>query len=144
MKTYVESTLMPGERIVYQGRLSLWFLSGYFFAGLILLSTAGIGLVFWLLALIRYFTTEIAVTDRRVVAKVGFISRATIEIGLRKTESIQVKQSILGRLFDFGSIVISGAGNPQAPIHGISDPLAFRRAFLAAQDPANASSAAVA
>ncbi|MCK2127298.1 PH domain-containing protein, partial [Thauera aromatica] len=52
----------------------------------------------------------------------------------REIESIQVNQGILGRIFNFGSIVVSGAGNPQAPIPGISGPLNFRRAFIDTQE----------
>jgi len=69
-----------------------------------------------------------------VIAKVGLISRKTIELNLQKIESIQVDQSILGRLFNFGSIVVAGAGNPQAPVRGISSPMNFRRAFIEAQE----------
>jgi uncharacterized membrane protein YdbT with pleckstrin-like domain len=90
----------------------------------------GLGLLFWIPAEIKYFTTELAITNKRVIAKFGLISRATIEINLQKVESIQGNQGILGRIFNFGSIVVSGAGNPQAPIPGISNPLQFRRAFI--------------
>ena len=79
-------------------------------------------------------TTELAFTNKRVIAKFGFISRKTIEIGLTKVESLQVDQGILGRIFNFGTLVISGAGNPQAPIPGISNPMTFRRSFMEFQD----------
>jgi hypothetical protein len=49
-------------------------------------------------------------------------------------ESIQVDQSVMGRILDYGTLVISGAGTPQAPIPGISNPIEFRRAFIEAQD----------
>ena len=52
----------------------------------------------------------------------------------QKIESIQVNQGILGRILNYGSIVVSGAGNPQAPIPGISSPLQFRRAFVDTQE----------
>ena len=94
----------------------------------------GLGWIFLVLAYIRYKTTELAITSRRVIAKFGFISRRTVEINISKVESIQVDQGILGRIFNYGTLVISGAGDPQAPIPGISDPMAFRRAFIEAQD----------
>ena len=93
-----------------------------------------VGLVFWFVAYIRYRSTEVAITNKRVIAKFGLISRHTIEIYIRKIESIQVNQDIRGRIFNYGSLVISGAGNPQAPIPGISDPLKFRRIFMELQD----------
>lgn len=52
-----------------------------------------------------------------------------------------MRQGILGRVFDFGSLVFAGGGEPQAPIPGISDPMAFRRTFMEAQDRALARSA---
>jgi len=83
---------------------------------------------------IRYKSTELAVTNKRIVAKFGFIRRSTVEIGVRKIESIQVHQGLLGRMFNFGSIVMAGSGNPQAPIPGISQPMEFRKRFLEQQE----------
>ena len=137
MASYVEGALIPGESVAYTGNISLWGLSHLILVGLVLLPAFGIGLLFWLAAFIRYKTTELAVTNKRVIAKFGFISRHTIEMNINKVESIQVDQGILGRIFDYGSLIISGAGNPQAPISGISDPMSFRRAFMETQDQAS-------
>lgn len=134
METYLESAHTRGEQVIHQGKISLWSLSPYLLLGLVFLPIFGLGLVFWAAAAIRYWTTELAVTNKRVIAKSGFISRSTVEINLHKVESIQVNQNIFGRMLNFGSIIVSGAGNPQAPITGISDPLAFRRACVEAQD----------
>lgn len=134
MGSYVESALTKGEQVVYQGKVSIWSLVPLMLLGLIFLAFYGLGLLFWAAAAIRYFTTELAITNKRVIAKFGLISRSTIEINLQKIESIQVSQGILGRIFNFGSIVVSGAGNPQAPIPGISSPLQFRRAFIDTQE----------
>lgn len=131
---YVEKNLMPEEQIVYQGQLSLWHLAPKIVAGLLLLPLFGIGLLLWLDVFIQYKSTELAITNKRIVAKFGFIRRSTVEIGIRKIESIQIHQGILGRLFGFGSIVMAGAGNPQAPIPGISDPMEFRKRFLQQQE----------
>lgn len=134
MATYVESALTKGEKVIYQGKVSIWSLTPLLIFGLIFLALYGLGLLFWIAAAIRYFTTELAITNKRVFAKFGLISRSTIEINLQKIESIQVNQSILGRIFNFGSIIVSGAGNPQAPIPGISSPLEFRRVFIDTQE----------
>jgi uncharacterized membrane protein YdbT with pleckstrin-like domain len=133
MGSYVEGALTKGEQVVHQGKVSIWSLVPLLLLGLVFLAF-GLGLLFWIAAAIRYFTTELAITNKRVIAKFGLISRSTIEINLQKIESIQVNQGILGRIFNFGSIVVSGAGNPQAPIPGISNPLQFRRAFVDTQD----------
>ena len=134
MASYVEGALTKGEQVIYQGKVSIWSLVPLLLLGLVFLAFWGLGLLFWIAAAIRYFTTELAITNKRVIAKFGLISRSTIEINLQKIESIQVNQGILGRIFNFGSIVVSGAGNPQAPIPGISSPLQFRRAFVETQE----------
>jgi len=128
--------LVKDEKIVHLGRISLWSLWHLFALGLLLLPVFGLGLIFWVLAYVRYKTTELAITTKRVIVKHGFIRRRTVEININKVESIQVDQEILGRLFNFGTLVIAGAGDPQAPIAGISSPMAFRKAFIEAQDQA--------
>ena len=136
MTSYVEGALVKDEKIVHLGLISLWSLWHLFALGLLLLPVFGLGLIFWVLAYVRYKTTELAITTKRVIVKHGFIRRRTVEININKVESIQVDQEILGRMFNFGTLVIAGAGNPQAPIAGISSPMAFRKAFIEAQDQA--------
>lgn len=135
MANYVDKVLIQDEHVVYSGHISLWSIWHLLFFGVLLL-VIGIGLILLIMALIRYKTTELAITNKRVISKSGFISRHTIELNINKVESIQVTQGIAGRLFNFGTLIISGGGNPQAPITGISDPLAFRKAFIEAQDQA--------
>jgi uncharacterized membrane protein YdbT with pleckstrin-like domain len=125
--------LIKDEQVVLQARISWWSQLPLMILGFLLLSVMGFGLLLWVIAIARYFTTEMAITNKRVIAKFGFISRRTIEINLQRIESIQVHQSILGRVFNYGSIIVSGAGNPQAPIPGISDPLGFRKEFSESQ-----------
>jgi uncharacterized membrane protein YdbT with pleckstrin-like domain len=136
MTSYVEGALVKDEKIVRLGHISLWSLWHLIALGVVLLPAFGLGLVFLVQAYVRYKTTELAITTKRVIVKHGFVRRRTIEININKVESIQVDQEILGRLFDFGTLVISGAGNPQAPVAGISNPMEFRRAFIEAQDQA--------
>lgn len=136
MASYIDGALIKDEKVVYTGNISLWSLAPLIFLGLLFMLAYGLGLVFWLVAFIRYKTTELAVTNKRIIAKFGFISRQTIELNINKVESIQVNQGILGRVFNFGSLIVSGAGNPQAPIPGISDPMSFRRVFMETQDQA--------
>jgi uncharacterized membrane protein YdbT with pleckstrin-like domain len=139
MASYIDGALIKDEKVVYTGKISLWSLAPLIILGVLLLAAWGIGLIFFLVAFIRYKTTELAITNKRVIAKFGFISRKTIELNINKVESIQVNQDILGRIFDYGSLIISGAGNPQAPISGISNPMNFRRAFMETQDQASQS-----
>lgn len=136
MASYIEGALIKDEKVTYTGNISLWSLAPLILIGFLLLALYGLGLIFWAVAFIRYKTTELVVTNKRVIAKFGFISRQTIEINISKVESIQVNQGILGRIFNYGSLVISGAGNPQAPIPGISNPMNFRRVFMETQEQA--------
>lgn len=134
MSSYVQSVIGKDEKVEYEGKVSLWSLLPLFVLGLLTIWIFGLGLIFWIAALIRYKTTELAITNKKIIAKFGFISRNTIELLLPKIESVQVNQSILGRLFNYGSIVASGAGNPQAPVPGIGNPIEFRKKFMEIQE----------
>lgn len=136
MASYIDGALIKDEKVIYTGNISLWSLAPLIALGVLFLAAWGLGLIFWVVAFIRYKTTELAFTNKRVIAKFGFISRQTVELNINKVESIQVNQGILGRIFNFGTLIISGAGNPQAPIPGISSPMDFRRAFMESQDSA--------
>ncbi len=126
--SYVKNNLMPGERIVYSAKLSLWSLAPLIVIGLILCVFL-IGFLILLHVFLKYISTELAITNRRVIAKSGFIRRDTVELDIRRIESVRVTQGIFGRMLGFGSIIVAGAGNPQAPIAGISQPMVFRQVF---------------
>ena len=136
MASYVEGALVAGEEVVKLGHISLWAFWHLILFGMLLLPAFGIGLVLLAMAYIRYKSTEVAVTTRRVIVKTGFISRKTVEINLNKVESLQVDQGLLGRMLNFGTLVIAGTGTSHEPIVGISEPLEFRKAFISAQDAA--------
>ena len=136
MSSYVEGALVKDERVVYIGHISLWSLWHLIAFGVVLLPALGLGLVFLAVAYVRYKSTELAVTTKRVIVKHGFIRRQTVEINMNKIESIQVDQGVLGRVFNFGSLVVAGTGTSHAPISGIAEPMAFRKAFIEAQDGA--------
>jgi hypothetical protein len=72
-------------------------------------------------------TAEFAVTNKRVLMKCGFIKRRSVEIMLTQVESIMVNQGILGRILDFGTIIVGGTGGTQDPFHNIAAPLEFRQ-----------------
>ncbi len=120
---YVESNLMKDEKVLYQGHLH-WAI----FVGPVLLSLVLVGLPWLVAALIRNATSEFAVTNRRVIVKVGLISRNTLELNLAKVESIGVEQTLLGRVLGYGTIVVVGTGGTREPFRSIADPMAFRRA----------------
>jgi len=134
VSSYVDAVLINDERVMYRARISKWSLWPYLLFGTLLLPAFGAGLLLWLWAWVVYATTELAITNKRVIAKTGLIQRRTIEMFLEKIESIQVDQGVFGRLLDFGSVIISGTGVQSAPFRNISDPLALRRNFMMAAD----------
>jgi uncharacterized membrane protein YdbT with pleckstrin-like domain len=134
VSSYIDAVLINDERVMYRARISKWSLWPYILFGALLIPLFGVGLLLWLWAWVVFATTELAITNKRVIAKTGLMQRRTIEMFLEKIESIQVDQSVLGRLFDFGSVVISGTGVHSAPFKNISDPLALRRHFMMAAD----------
>ena len=77
------------------------------------------------------WTTETDVTNMRVVHKTGFIKRRTFEIALDKIESVDVDQTIAGRILNYGDVTIMGVGEGRQRISTIASPLAFRSAITA-------------
>ena len=148
---YIDQVLLPGEKIVFSSTLSravyipsilLWLAALLLvIAGAVLqpakvwlasaVAAALLAAISSLKAWFRRWTTEIDVTDRRVVYKRGFIRRHTVEINMDKVESVDVDQSLFGRLFDYGDVVIRGTGAGIEPLRGIDSPLAFRSAVTA-------------
>ncbi len=141
---YVNENLMTGERIIYETRLhwiilfvpvaisgilflfvGLWVSSGDV-NGVVAISLIGGGVALSGEAIIRLLTSEFAVTDRRVMIKVGWLRRRTIETLLQKVENLGVEQSISGRLLGFGSLAVTGTGGTSEHFANIRSPLVFR------------------
>ena len=133
MGSFVQGTLGKDEKIIVEGRVSGWALVPSIIIGIITIPLFGLGIIIILSAVFTYISTELAVTNKRVVAKTGFIKRSTIELNLSKVESIQVHQGLFGRILNYGSLVVSGAGNPPAPIPNIAVPMSSRRLATEAQ-----------
>ncbi len=155
MGRYIDDILQPGEKVLYSTNahwiffgpaILLWILAAILFAlsGMVPAGSALI-VVCWALAAIvavvalyktvtawfHRWTTETDVTNLRVVHKTGFISRKTFEMSLDKVESVDVTQSIAGRIFDFGDVTIMGVGEGKETIQTIASPLAFRNSITA-------------
>ena len=149
--SYINRHLLPGEEVLYRTQLH-WKL--YLGPGLLVLlvllpftilalSTthrwlaifpAAAALVVLLIALIRRKSSEFAVTNKRVILKLGVLTTRSVELLLPKVEGIAVTQSLAGRLFGFGAIVVTGSGGTQEPFTGIQAPLAFRQAVQGATE----------
>lgn len=150
---YVQSTLIHGEKIVYQAHVSKWAMGPRIAVGVLVLFAAVmagrggevpvaaavlavLGAIPIVGAFLACSTTELALTNKRVIAKFGLLRRETIELKVARVESVQVRQGILGRLFGYGSLIVAAAGTPCAPIPGISSPMLFRSMIFEAQESA--------
>jgi uncharacterized membrane protein YdbT with pleckstrin-like domain len=147
---YVRRVLQPGETIVYTTKLH-WFV--YLWAIVLLIVCFVLAVAAWLQtdnqnislaleiaavifallalssafrAFIRRATTELAVTNQRVIYKTGLLARHTLEMNRAKVESVAVDQTLLGRLFGYGTVTVRGIGSALEPIRSIADPLGFR------------------
>lgn len=153
MGRYIDEILQPGEKVLYSTNAHWIFYLPAIVAWIVTLILVAASLSFPPLAVLglpaaaviavvalyftikgwfHRFTTETDVTDRRVVHKTGFINRHTFEIALDKIASVEVDQSIPGRLLNYGNVTIVSMGEvkPQ-PIKTIASPLAFRSAITA-------------
>jgi membrane protein YdbS with pleckstrin-like domain len=129
--SYIDASLVEGETLIHRARVSWWSQFPLVLLGILTLVIV-VGLVFLVMAWVKVRSTELAITNRRVIAKFGFIKRHTVEINLDKVEALKVEQGVWGRFLNFGTIFISGAGTSVAPIPNIADPLVFRRKFMEA------------
>jgi uncharacterized membrane protein YdbT with pleckstrin-like domain len=77
----------------------------------------------------RWWITEIAVTDRRVIYKKGLVRRQTNEMNMDKVESVKINQSILGRLLDYGDVTILGTGEGFETLRTIASPIELRNSI---------------
>jgi uncharacterized membrane protein YdbT with pleckstrin-like domain len=169
---YVDQHLLPGETVQHRAHLHkivfmrpaalsliilagavVAFSQGWNMAGGIALAVATLPI---LAAYVPFNASEFAVTDKRVIIKVGLVQRHTLETMLAKVEGIGVEQTVLGRMLNFGTITVTGTGGTQERFANIARPLDFRRevqsqisaaddnrnvALAAAMAPALASSA---
>ena len=149
--SYVQEVLQPGETVRFRTNLH-WFV--YLKAILALVVGLGILIWFWrdgsedvlllfvaaalgvtavILAVPPFMSrlgTEIAVTERRIIFKTGLVQRHTIEISMEKVESVDVDQSIPGRVFGYGDVTIRGTGEGIEPLRNIAKPIELRSAVM--------------
>lgn len=118
MGHYVDNNLVEDERVEYETD----------FHWIIFFSLPSIMTLF-LKPIIEMWTSEFTITNKRVIIKTGLISINTVEINLQRIESVNVDQSILGRLLGFGDIDIVGTGGTREKFRNIVNPLLFRKRF---------------
>ncbi len=154
MGRYIDEILQPGEKVLYSTSAHWMFylpaIAAWILALVLLIlsrttitesiivlclsasAIVAIVALYWTVrAWFHRWTTETDVTNLRVVHKTGFIKRRTFEMSLDKVESVDVNQSILGRLLDYGDVTILGVGEGKQTISTIASPLAFRNSITA-------------
>jgi uncharacterized membrane protein YdbT with pleckstrin-like domain len=154
MGRYIDDILQPGEKVLYSTNahwIFYWPAIVAWIVAILLLfeshatinesivllclsaaAVAALAALFWTFkAWFHRRTTETDVTNLRVVHKTGFIKRRTFEMSLDKVESVDVNQSILGRLLDYGDVTIQGVGEGKETISTIPSPLKFRNYITA-------------
>jgi uncharacterized membrane protein YdbT with pleckstrin-like domain len=150
--SYVDTILEPDETVVYRTRPSWTLYTPAFLLALCVLIVLGvewnytgveavsltIATIFALLALasflrawFRRMTTEIAVTDRRIILKRGFIRRHTVEMNMQKVESVDVDQTLVGRIFNYGDVTVRGTGSTFETLRMIDAPIKLRTSVTA-------------
>ncbi|CCE11154.1 conserved hypothetical protein [Bradyrhizobium sp. STM 3843] len=154
MGRYIDEILQPGEKVLYSTNahwmfylpaIGAWIvvfallilsqLTAVYNLQMICLAAAAViavAALYWTVrAWFHRLTTETDVTNKRVVHKTGFIQRRTFEIALDKVESVDVNQTIMGRILNYGDVTIMGVGEGRETIATIAAPLAFRNAITA-------------
>jgi len=129
---------IPGLLVLLIGIFGLVALPRNIANGLYLygsLAVIVIALAVLTVAWIKRITTEIAVTNKRLIYKEGLISRRTMEMNMDKIESVDVNQTILGRIFDYGTILVRGTGSGLEPLKGIDAPIELRNSVMASASP---------
>lgn len=143
--SYISQVMEDGEELIHQAKVHwIVFLNSVIYAvvagvgiwfgvkpdmELFLLLTLGFGfaaVTSLVLAFLTRISTELAVTDRRIISKEGFIRRETSEIDRSKVEGVNVNQSVLGRVLGYGTVGVTGTGGKISPMDNIADPITFR------------------
>jgi uncharacterized membrane protein YdbT with pleckstrin-like domain len=147
--SYVQRVLQPGEQVrqissihwvgywpgVAMGLLAVvawWFSETRLLPGIWRYTAYALTLVAVVLFVqqwLRWWVTEIAVTDRRVIYKKGLIRRRTNEMNMDKVESVQIDQSILGRMLDYGDVTILGTGEGFETLRTVANPIELRNSI---------------
>ena len=118
MGAYVNANLVKGEIVVYAAKLH-W---------IIFVSLKAI-LTLWISPIIQAMTSEFAITNKRIIIKIGLIRRRTLEMNIAKVESVNVDQGIMGRILGYGTVTVIGTGGTRETFEDISQPVEFRKAF---------------
>jgi len=145
---FLKGVIHHSETVLFRFTISPWVFAPYVGAsvgltlGAIILPALvvyGLSLMIafsFLAAYLRWFSTDAALTRRRMIHTTGLVSRQVTEIGLNRIESVQIRQGIIGRLCGYGDLIVSGTGIGNIVIGGVADPMTTRVGILDAQQVA--------
>jgi len=137
--SYVDKSLIPGEQVVYRASLYwlpfLWlivpgiaaFVAAVANYWIVVLGAAIVAAIIYVNIWARRASAEFAVTTKRVIVAVGAVRRHTLELMLDKVEGVGVEQTVAGRIFNYGTVTITGSGGTRESFEHIAAPLEFRR-----------------
>ena len=147
----LKPAMTRGEQVLYVAKMSLWTHWGLLLTSVV---TAGVALALLFMSVpmghwvalgclvcgvgcavvvyVHHVANELVLTNKWVMVKTGFIHQNTTEVSLADVKGLQIDQSLMGRLCNFGSLTFAGAGMVHARVTGVADPSQFRRVFLEA------------
>ncbi len=133
--SYIDESLSSGEKVVALFKLH-WFARVPMALWIILsIPTLGLTLLIALYEFLRLRNIEQGVTNKRVIFKTGIISRKTSEMTLKSIETVEIDQGVLGRLFDFGDIKVTGRGLSDVVFKGLAVPMSAKRQIESVSNP---------
>ena len=133
--SYIDNSLGDGETVIARAHFH-WLYSAAAWLALLVLGVIGIGIIIFISMMVKKWTTEIGVTSHRFVEKKGLFSLRSNEIALPNIEGVKVEQSLLGRIFGYGTVRIEGTGVDAVTTPTIADPVGFVRAIQTAKEHA--------
>ena len=149
--SYIDGNLLEGEHVVFRTRLhwklliapvlflvatllAIGWLRAHDDWNSLILIAPGAALLALLGALVKRQSSDFAVTNKRVMMKTGIFSTRSVELLLSKIEAIAVNQTLGGRMWGYGNIVVTGSGGTEETFSSIQAPLEFRRAVQSVTD----------
>ncbi len=124
---YIHDSLSDGEELRALFKLH-WFARIPMILWLVLaLPTFGITLLLALWEWLKLRNIEQGVTNKRVILKRGIISRKTEEMKVSSIETVEIIQSVMGRIFGYGDVKVTGRGISDVLFTKVSDPMEVKR-----------------
>lgn len=141
--SYIEQSLAPDEHIIYEAHFhplnnaAAWI--ALFVSAAVALvaytqdysawvsgAAIALGVAIFLAIKLPIWAQRVVITSQRIVYRRGLLRRKTEELQLRSAEQVQLEQSILGRIFGFGRIIISGTGVEDVRLPALAEPVVLR------------------